>query len=122
MPPVVLDSRRQVGGVCWAQAKHVSRDSGRIFGAAASTTWLKGTVLSVDKRRGNVNAKRDTTFIRALYKVGDTEKDVEIAMQSLKAADPTANPTPEPTSVEGNGNPPPAVPPPPPPPPPTTKK
>ncbi|CAB9530195.1 hypothetical protein SEMRO_2784_G336970.1 [Seminavis robusta] len=89
------DTRKKVGGKCWAQAERVSKECKRIFGAALSDTWLEGIVIKVDQRLSNPSAKRATTYITALYKLGERdgiaiEKEKELTMQSLKAANPKA--------------------------------
>ncbi|CAB9525606.1 unknown protein [Seminavis robusta] len=98
------DTRKKVGGKCWAQAERVSKECKRIFGAALSDTWLEGIVIKVDQRLSNPSAKRATTYITALYKLGERdgiaiEKEKELTMQSLKAANPKA-----PTENNNNNN------------------
>lgn len=84
----MADTRRLVGGTVWAKAGSVTRDAGRIFGAGASEKWLKGIVLEVLSQKKNDNARRSTTYVKALYKVGNAEKTVILSLQSLKAKDP----------------------------------
>jgi len=84
MPP---DSRRQVGGLCWAKAEAATHDAKRVFGAALDTTWLAGTVLKAINHKPE-NAKRATTHILAKHKVGNKEVEKSIPLQSLKAQAP----------------------------------
>jgi hypothetical protein len=84
----VVDTRTTVGGFCWAKAEAVSHDSKRIFGAALAKTWLKGKVVSVSRRLGNDQAKRQTTFVTAEYLIGEKVYTKEIPQQSLKASLP----------------------------------
>jgi len=82
MPPP--DTRRIVDGLCYAKAEAVTHDAKRIYGAATSETWLPGTVLEVINHKPD-NAKRATTYILAKYKVGNTEHEKSIPLQSLRA-------------------------------------
>ncbi|CAB9529825.1 hypothetical protein SEMRO_2637_G333340.1 [Seminavis robusta] len=117
MASVVSDTRKVVGGECWALAKQVTHDAKRLFGSACGETWLKGTVQQVELRKKTPDAKRGTNYIRALYKLGPT-KAVEqwICLQSLKATnpnpsvDPIGAATAEQQQVQNNSNPPPAEP------------
>ena len=85
------DTRKIVGGVVFAKAEAVSHDCKRIYGGAGlSKKRLRGTVLEVLSRKGD-GAKKSTTYIKALYKVGTNDKEKILALQSLKAVDP--NPT-----------------------------
>ncbi|CAB9525474.1 hypothetical protein SEMRO_1681_G290820.1 [Seminavis robusta] len=95
MASVVSDTRKVVGGECWALAKHVTHDAKRLFGSACGDTWIKGLVQAVELRKKTPDAKRGTNYIKALYKLGST-KAVEqwICMQSLKASNP--NPSVDP--------------------------
>jgi len=87
MPP---DSRREVGGLVWAKAEAVSRDAKRVYGAAVSEKHLMGTVLEVSVAKPD-GAKRAVTYITARYKIGDTEKDKKLSLQTLKAQEPAAS-------------------------------
>ena len=99
----MLDTRKVVGGACWAKAESVSRDAKRIYGAGVSDKWLKGTVLEVQSRKKDAQSKRSTTYIKALYTIGNREKEVTLSLQSLKAKNPTPAPNVPtvPTNVEG---------------------
>jgi len=81
MPP---DSRKQVRGLCYAKAEAVSHDAKRVFGALLDTKWLAGTVVQVINHRPE-GSKRATTYILAKYKIGNTEYEKSIPLQSLKA-------------------------------------
>jgi len=86
------DSRKQVGGLCYAKAEAVSHDAKRIYGVLLDETWLPGTVMEVIQHK-SVNAKRATTWIKAKYKVGAKECEKSIPLQSLKAQHPLGPPT-----------------------------
>jgi Transposase IS4 len=82
------DSRRVVGGSVFAKAEAVSKDCKRIYGALLGSTWLKGTVLEVISRRSE-HAKRSSTYIKAKFMVGNTEKVTVLSLQTLKDKDPS---------------------------------
>jgi len=81
------DSRREVGGICHAKAEAVSRDAKRIYSVLISETWRQGTVLEVINHKPD-NAKRNTTYIRAKYKIGNKECEKSIPLQSLNSCAP----------------------------------
>ena len=81
------DSRRQVGGLCYAKADAVSHDAKRIYGAGLDETWIAGTVTEVVNHRPT-GSKRSTTYIIAKYKVGNKEYTKSIPLQSPKAQAP----------------------------------
>ena len=70
----MADTRRVVGGSAWARAEHVSRDAKRIYGSKLNTTWLHGTVLDVKTEKNSAASKRVTTYVKARYMCGDSEK------------------------------------------------
>ena len=82
------DPRRIVGGTVWARAEAVSKDAKRIYGSNSSTTWLRGIVLEVITQRKSAAAKRATTYVKALYMCGNTEKVTILPLQVLKEQDP----------------------------------
>ncbi|CAB9526553.1 unknown protein [Seminavis robusta] len=83
------DTRKKVGGECWALASQVTHDARRMFGASYKTTWIKGVVQEVEMRKKNEHSKRGTNYVRALYKLDSARaKDVWICLQSLKASNP----------------------------------
>jgi Transposase IS4 len=86
------DLRRVVGGSVWARAEAVSRDAKRIYGSEVGNTWLHGTVLEVLTGRKNATAKRATTYVKATYHCGNTEKVVTLPLQVLKDKDPRVLP------------------------------
>jgi len=86
------DSRKEVRDIRCAKAEAVSRDAKRIYGVLLSETWLQGTVLEVINHKPD-NAKRNTTYIRAKYKIGNKEYEKSIPLQSLKACAPDGVPT-----------------------------
>ena len=92
------DTRRQVGGDVWAKAEAVSREAKRVYGAAISRTWVRGTVLEVIIQR-NEGSKRATTMVKASYMIGNMEKVACIPLQSLKDKDPSAAAPTEPTAT-----------------------
>ena len=92
------DPRQEVGGVVYAKADAISRDYKRILGNLFKTSWIKGEVLRVDKKKSNPTAKRTTTYVTARYpcEVHDgvqQYKEKELCLQILKDKDP--NPPPE---------------------------
>ncbi|CAB9529010.1 hypothetical protein SEMRO_2379_G325420.1 [Seminavis robusta] len=109
----IEDTRKVVGGFCWAKATQVTHDAKRFFGSNTKNTWLKGLVQEVEMRKKTPDAKRGTNYVKALYKIGDYyAKEQWICLQNLKATNP--NPS---INVEAMSN---VEPPPPPPPPPLT--
>ena len=92
------DTRRQVGGDVWAKAEAVSREAKRVYGAAISRTWVRGTVLEVIIQQ-NEESKRATTMVKASYMIGNMEKVACIPLQSLKDKDPSAAAPTEPTAT-----------------------
>ena len=82
------DERRIIGGFVWAKADAVSRDAKRIYGKELARTWLRGTVLQVLSQKKTPAQKRASTYIKALYMVGLTEKVAIITISRLKATDP----------------------------------
>ena len=84
----VLDSRKVIGGSVWAKATAVSKDCKRIYGALIESTWLEGTVVEVysEKKDG---AKKSTTKVKAMFTVGETQKTMSFALQSLKKINPS---------------------------------
>ena len=90
MPPQP-DPRRIVGGTCWAKSTSVSNDSRRVYGAEAGNLWLCGTVLEVLSIRSE-GAQRATTWIKAKYTVGNTEKVKLLNLMQLKRENPVAVP------------------------------
>jgi len=90
MPPP--DSRKHVGGLCYAKADAVTHDAKRVFGAGLETTWLAGTVKEVINHRPE-GSKRATTYVLAKYKIGNKEYEKSIPLQSLKAQLPEGPPT-----------------------------
>ena len=87
--PSITDPRRVVGGACWAKSTSVSNDSRRIYGVEAPKIWLKGTVLEVLSIRAE-GAQRASTWIRARYTVGTTEKIKDLSLAQLKKENPEA--------------------------------
>ena len=87
--PQTADPRRVVGSTCWAKATSVSNDGRRILGVDAHKIWLRGTVLEVISVRSE-GAQRATTWIKAKYRLGDTEKIKLINLQQLKKENPDA--------------------------------
>lgn len=83
------DSRKQVGGLCYARAEAVSHDAKRIYGASYKETWVAGTVTEVVDHRPT-GSKRNTTYIIAKYKIGNKEYQKSIPLQSLKSQLPVA--------------------------------
>ena len=81
------DSRKQVGGLCYAKADAVSHDAKQIYGVLLDEKWLAGTVLEVLQHKPE-NAKRATTWIKAKYKIGNKEYVKSILLQSLKPQAP----------------------------------
>jgi hypothetical protein len=84
------DTRRIVGGAVWARADAVSRDARRIYGSELNNTWLRGNVLEVMTQRKNASSKRATTYVKASYMCGNTEKVTILPLQVLKDKDPRA--------------------------------
>jgi len=78
------DSRKQVGGICFAKAEAVSHDAERICGAGIGKMWLPGAALEAINHRSD-NAKQATAHIRAKCKVGNKEVEKSVPLQSLKA-------------------------------------
>jgi Transposase IS4 len=94
----MADTRRVVGGSCWAKAESVSHDAKRVYGGKSESTWLKGTVLEVISRRPE-GAKRSVNYVKASYMVGNAEKVKILSLQVLKAKDPSPPPpTPPPAT------------------------
>jgi hypothetical protein len=89
----MADTRRVVGGSCWAKAEAVSHDSKRVYGAKVGSTWLKGTVVEVIAKRSE-GSRRTVNYIKARYMVGNEEKIKVLSLQVLKAKDPTPAATP----------------------------
>jgi hypothetical protein len=83
---MVLDPRKKEGGVVWAKAEHVSTE------AIMEGTWLCGRTLSCEVRPME-GSKRKSTFIKAMYKVGEEEVVVDIILGRLKSTDPRIPPT-----------------------------
>jgi len=83
------DSRKQVGGLCHAKAEAVSHDAKLVFGALLDTKWLTETVSEVINHQPE-GLKRATAYILAKYKIGNTECEKSIPLQSLKAQLPDA--------------------------------
>jgi hypothetical protein len=54
------DPCQVVGGIVYAKADSISRDFKRILGNKFKTAWIRGEVLSVDKKKANPEAKRST--------------------------------------------------------------
>lgn len=86
------DSRKMIGGLCYAKAEAVSRDAKRIYGVLLPETWIPGTVMEVINHKAD-NAKRATTYIKAQYKIGNKIHEKSIPLQSLKAQAPEGPPT-----------------------------
>jgi len=86
------DSRRQVGGLCYAKAEAVTHDAKRIYGALLDEKWIAGTVTKVVNHRPT-GSKRSTTYIIAKYKIGNKEHTKSIPLQSLKPQGPEGPPT-----------------------------
>ena len=89
------DTRQKVGGDVWAKAAAISRDFKRILGNQFEKTWVKGTMISVNKKKQNEASKRSTTYVVARYpcEVQDgvqLYKEKEIPLQSLKNKDPNS--------------------------------
>ena len=89
----MADPRQKVGGEVWAKAAAISRDFKRILGNQFEKTWIRGTVLRIEKRKASDVAKRATTYVVARYpcEIHDgvqQYKEKEIALQTLKAKDP----------------------------------
>jgi len=82
------DTRKVIGGLAWARADAVSHDAKRICGAGLGEKSVPGTVLDVEHRKPE-DAKRSVTCIKASYKIGNIAKEKTLAMQSLKAQDPS---------------------------------
>jgi len=83
------DSRREVGGLCYAKAEAITHDAKRIYGAGVGEKWIPGTVKEVINHR-STGSKRCTTYIIADYKVGNKVYSKSIPLQSLKAQLPNA--------------------------------
>ena len=91
----MADTRRSLGGSVWARADSVSRDAKRIYGSQVGNTWLEGTVIEVVSQKKNPSAKRATTYVKARYVVGNTEKITTLPLQVLKDKEPREEvPTP----------------------------
>ena len=86
--PTMPDTCRDIGGSVWARAEAVSRDAKRIYGIEAGNTWLRGVVLDVMTQRKNAASRRSTTYVRASYMCGNTEKVTILPLQVLKDKDP----------------------------------
>ena len=90
------DSRVIVGGTVWARAEAVSRDFKRILGNQFKSTWVKGVVLRVEKRKAHAAAKRSTTYVEARYPCGEDRekkqlfKETFLSLQTLKDKNPQA--------------------------------
>ena len=93
MPPQP-DPRRIVGGSCWAKSTAVSNDSRRIYGVDAAKIWLRGTVLEVLTSRTE-GAQRASTYIKAKFTVGNTEKVKVILISQLKKDNPVLPDAPQ---------------------------
>ena len=83
------DPRRDIGGSVWARAEAVSKDAKRIYGTESGTTWLRGVVLEVLTQRKNASSKRSTTYVKATYMCGNTQKITILPLQVLKDKDPS---------------------------------
>lgn len=96
-PEQPVDTRQAVGGIVWARAESVSRDFKRILGSAFSAKWIKGKVISVDKRKNNAQSKRPTTHVTGCHPCGEDESGVamfkfeELSLQITKSADPNCS-------------------------------
>ena len=92
--PGEKDSRVVVGGTVWARAEAISRDFKRILGNQFKTKWIRGIVLSVEKRKASEHAKRSTTYVEGKYPCGEDKqgeqlnKTVFLSLGTLKAKDP----------------------------------
>ena len=97
------DTRRVVGGICWAKATSVSNDSRRIYGVDAGKIWLRGTVLEVLSVRAE-GAQRSSTLVKATYTVGRVEKVKLLNIAQLKKENPEAAVVPPviPTQLQEN--------------------
>ena len=83
------DTRRVVGGICWAKATSVSNDSRRIYGVDTGKIWLCATVLEVLSVRAE-GAQRSSTLVKATYTVGSVEKVKLLNIAQLKKENPEA--------------------------------
>jgi len=98
------DSRREVGGITWAKAEAVSKDCKRICGAGIKDKCIMGTVMQVFRHKKHEKSKRTTTYVKALYKFGDSQKEKSLSLQTLLAQDPAAAPLPAPDNNNNNNN------------------
>jgi len=78
------DSRKEVGGLCYAKAEAATHDAKRIFGAGVGDKWIQGTVTEVINHQPT-RSKRATTYILADYNVGNKVYNKSIPLQLLKA-------------------------------------
>ena len=99
--PNMPDTRRIIGGDVWARADAVSRDARRIYVSKVSNIWLQGIVMEVMCQRKNVMSKRSTTYVKAVYRCGNTQKTTILPLQVLKDKDPTRA---APTVIAENNN------------------
>jgi Transposase IS4 len=99
------DTRRIVGGTCWAKAEQVTKDAKRVYGSASGETYLRGTVLEVEMRLANAQSKRRTCYVKARYMCGNLPKEATLCISQLKASHGTASPPTETVPPEApNGN------------------
>jgi len=98
------DSRREVGGIAWAKAEAVSKDCKRIYGAGIKDKCIMGTVIQVFRHKKHEKSKRTTTYVKALYKFGNSQKEKSLSLQTLLAQDPAAAPPPAPDNNNNNNN------------------
>jgi hypothetical protein len=87
------DPQQVVGVEVWAKADAISRDFKRILGNKFKTAWIKGEVVSVEKKKVNPTAKQSTTYVTAKYpcEVHNGEqryKEKQLPLQTLKEKDP----------------------------------
>jgi hypothetical protein len=108
------DSRRVIGGALWARADAVTHDAKRVYGAALSKTWLKGTVIELSSTRTHEHSKRSTTFVTASYMVGNKEyvKILPLAVTKAILPEGAIDPTRAENPINANPTAPIALPPP----------
>ena len=79
------DNRRVIGGHVWARADAVTKDARRIYGTEVTNTWLHGIVLDLISQRRNATSKRATTYVKATYFCGATQKEAILPLQVLSS-------------------------------------